>query len=141
MHVTSEYETTTTNGAAVRSPSLEAAPAGPTLPLGPRLPRRELWLELPQEEYPGFRIKLWVNYPRRLNSELSAGSNERMLEALQQIVLEHNGWLDIEGEPLPPATSAEFWQIIPDELAAAVIALLGNEVGKLASSLVPTRRR
>jgi hypothetical protein len=109
--------------------------ANGTVPTGPRLPRREAWIELPPE-YPGFRVKVWVNYPRRLNDELASGESERIVGVLRQIVLEHNGWSDTDGTPFPQANTAAFWDAIPDELAAAVIVLVREQVGKLAGSLV-----
>jgi hypothetical protein len=124
------------NGAAEPMP-----PTPPPLaPAGPRLPRRESWLELP-DEYAGFRVKVWVNYPRRLNDELTSQDAPRVTAALRQIVLEHNDWLDFEGKPLAPAASDEFWRDVPDELAATVLMLLMGQVGKLAASVMPTRAR
>ena len=103
-------------------------------PAGPRLTRREVWFDLP-DEYAGFRAKVWVNYPRRLNDDLATGDSGKIVAVLRQIVLEHNDWRDYDGAPFPPASTAEFWAAIPDELAAAVIILLREQVGKLAASL------
>lgn len=101
---------------------------------GPRLPRREVWVDLP-DEYPGFQVQFWVNYPRRLNDDLRSGDDGRILSALQQVVVGHNGWCDGDGAPFPPGSSKEFWDAIPDELAATLIILLMEQVGKLAASL------
>lgn len=101
---------------------------------GPRLPRREVWIDLPPE-YEGCRIKVWVNYPRRLNDELASQETERVSRALRQIVVEHNSWSESDGTPLPSATTPEFWQAISDELAATIIILVREQVGKLATSL------
>jgi hypothetical protein len=117
----SEYETHT------------AEPAPP--PAGPRLPRREAWADLPEDAYPGFKVKFWVNYPKRLQAELRSGDEQRIDKALRQIVLEHNGWCDEDGKPYPQASAQAFWETIPDELAATLITLLGEQVGKLAASL------
>lgn len=134
-------------------------------PVGPRLPRREVWVDLP-EEYPGFRFKLWVNAPQRVwNTIASAGKEQAPLlddatpeqiaaykaaadavttattAALQKIVLEHNGWLDDEGQPFPPAADAGFWEAIPTELGGLVMASAQRAMGNLPNSLAPKRRR
>jgi hypothetical protein len=107
---------------------------GTAPPAGPRIPRREEWLELP-EEYAGFKVLVWVNYPRRLNDELSSGDQERIKAALLKVVLAHNDWCDEDGAPLPRASDEGFWEAIPDELAASIIVLLTVTVGKLAASI------
>lgn len=123
-----QYPTTAANG------EVEWKSYGNPEPAGPRLPRREVWFELPSE-YAGFRVKVWVNYPRRFNDDLVTGDSGKIVAVLRQIVLEHNGWCDFDGTPFPTADTAEFWAAIPDELASAVIVLLREQVGKLASSL------
>jgi hypothetical protein len=156
--ITSPYEGTqapTTNGHV-------AEPVEPVRPLGPRIPRRELWLELPGEYgQAGMQVKVWVNYPRPVLNKLMSSDDKLTKEALLQIVLEHNGWTDFEGEPFPAANDPGevctvehpegeacpgmlrdgFWEAIPDELAAAVIVLVRLESGKLATSLIPARRQ
>ena len=127
------------NGFASSSPPQQTFSSAAEIP-GPRLPRREVWFDLP-DEYAGFRVKVWVNYPRRFNGELATGDSERIVAVLRQIVLEHNGWLDVDGTAFPAASSLEFWDAIPDELAAAVIILMREQVGKLASSLATRSAR
>lgn len=135
--VTDSYTTgSVVNGAGTFAPVVETYTGSSAAEIpGPRLPRREVWFELPPE-YPEFRVKVWVNYPRRMNDELVTGDPERIVGVLRQIVLEHNGWRDVDGTPFPSPTTAQFWDTIPDELAAAVIVMLREQVGKLASSLV-----
>jgi hypothetical protein len=106
----------------------------PLVSAGPRIPRREAWMDLP-EEYAGFRFRGWSNFPSRLGSEIRSGDQERIRAALLQIVLEHNGWCDSDGTPLPPAHDPAFWDAVPDELAIAVITLLTVDVGKLGASI------
>lgn len=131
MMVTTEFEA---NGTHASSPV--PLGSGPEIASsGPRLPRREQWIDLPEQYYPGFRVKVWVNYPRRLNDELRSDEEPRVMAALHQIVLEHNGWRDTDGTPYPPATGDEFWHVIDNELAAVVIVLVNEQVGKLALSL------
>ena len=130
MTLTTEFEHSATNEHTTNG--ITTPPPSPSS--GPRIPRRKEWIELP-EEYPGFKVLVWTNYPRRLNDELSSGDQDRMRAALLQIVLEHNNWCGEDGQPFPPANEAAFWDVIPDELAASVIVLLTLQVGKLATSL------
>lgn len=109
-------------------------------PTGPRIPRREVYVDI-GEEYPGFRAKLWVNYPRRLIDDLRQTDDlERSKAALGQMVVEHNGWVNYDGTEFPPASEPAFWDAIPDELAGALIALVNREAGKLASDVTARRR-
>lgn len=116
------------------------APPAPTA--GPRIPRREAWLDMPGEYgQAGFKARVWLNYPQRLAQELASEDQERIKAALTLMVLEHNGWCDEDGTPFPPATDPAFWDAIPNELAGCVVGALMAEVTKLPNSLQPTRRR
>src|SRR4051812_40815396 len=87
--------------------------AHPPPPSGPRERQRVEWLDLPADsEYAEFKVKAWTNYPQRLMTELGSNEPERVRPALQKIVLEHNGWIDQEGEPYPLASSPDFWEAI-----------------------------
>ena len=103
-----------------------------------RIPRREVEVALPPE-YPGFTYRLWVNFPSRLNDEINSGDQGRIVAALRRIVLAHNGWQDDEGGLLPQPTEAEFWERIPTELAAVIVATINAEIVKLPNSLRPRR--
>lgn len=110
---------------------------------GPQIPRRETWVDLP-EEYPGFRVLVWVNAPARLWNPVNNPnpvSNQQIEAALRQICLEHNGWLDFEGQPYPPPTETEFWQLIPTELAASMIEVARVASRQLPNSLALKRRK
>jgi hypothetical protein len=130
--LTSEFEATpeiVTNGTAGAAAS------------GPRVRRREVWAELPTEaadSYPDFRVKLWANFRRSLLEEITSGDNDRVSVALHQIVLEHNGWCDEDGEPYPPASDAAFWDAIPTELASLIIIAIQREATRLPNSLLRT---
>jgi hypothetical protein len=114
----------------------------PPQPTGPRLLRREVWVEISEDEYPGFKAKLWVNYPRRLIDDLNQSEdNDLRKRALGSMVVAHNGWVDYDGTEFPSASETAFWDAIPDELAAALIALVNREAGKLALSLNARRTR
>ena len=108
----------------------------------PRMPRREAWIDLP-EEYAGFKVKVWVNPPAKLWAAVfSVGDNKQAAEeALRDIVLEHNGWMDTFGVALPPADTKEFWEEIPDELAAVIMTTAQLKIRELPNSLVPKNLR
>jgi hypothetical protein len=109
---------------------------------GPRIPRRLVWVDVP--EYDGFRAKVWCNYPKRLALELASEDQERIYAALGQLVLEHNGWLDDQGEPFPPADTRAFWDAVPNELALMLMRVATVDAASLlpnSFSARPTRRR
>lgn len=108
--------------------------------VGPQIKRREVWVKLPAE-YDGFEVKLWVNAPTKIWIGLDSGDEAEILSSLQQLVIEHNGWRDFDGEPYPPASEAGFWDEIPTELAASIISLAQTEMQRLPNSLAPQRRR
>ena len=119
---------------------------------GPQIKRRETWVDLP-DEYEGFKFKVWVNAPARVWNELNPATSDETSDedaaareataqaALRQIVLEHNGWLDFDGQPFPPADDPAFWETIPTELAACVLVAARVEMGKLPNSIAPQKRR
>ena len=107
---------------------------------GPRVKRREAWVDLPAE-YDGFRFRVWLNAPTRIWGELTGESEKAALEALSQLVLEHNGWLDFDGKAYPPASEKKFWEDIPTELAACMLVAAQIEMQKLPNSMAPQRRR
>lgn len=80
-------------------------------------------------------MRLWTNYPPGLAAEMYSGDTERTLAALLQVVLEHNGWLDHEGKPYPPATTRSFWDAIPNELFRLILLAIDVAPGLLAGSL------
>lgn len=112
---------------------------------GPRIMRREKWLELP-EEYAGFSFKVWVNAPAKHWAAVGRaaqddGDEAEAREALRHIILEHNGWLDFDGNPYPQPDQDGFWEEIPTELAACMIVAVQVEQTKLPNSLAPKRKR
>jgi len=109
-------------------------------PTAPRIQRREVWVDLPAE-YPGFRARVWVNPPSKLWAALGSGEKDRQLEAVTQVVLEHNGWLDYDGNVFPSPDKSEFWDAIPDELCAVLLTVIQKKMGDLPNSLIPQRRR
>jgi hypothetical protein len=73
--------------------------------------------------------------------DIRSGDPELQLPALRKIVLEHNGWIDEDGQPLPIADSDEFWERIPDVLLSVLIAIVGNEIAKTVASVTRKQRR
>jgi hypothetical protein len=106
---------------------------------GPRVKRRESWVELP-EPYEGFRFRLWTTAPTRVWMRVAAGGDDAEA-ALRSLILEHNGWADEDGVPYPPPTDPELWVAIPTELAAFVLKAAQAEMGKLPSLLGQNGRR
>ena len=122
------------------APPQDAPLPVPVIPAaGLRIPKRETWVALP-EEYPGFRIKLWINAPKRVVDTLSQGE-EGARAMLRQCVTEHNGWLDEDGAPLPQPTQDGFWDTIPTELATLIITLYQEAVFALPNSILSRKSR
>ena len=117
-----------------------AEQAPPTAPAGPRVTRRENSVELPAP-YTGFVITVWSNYPGRLTGELESGDMARIRAAMAHIVIAHNGWLDFDGNPYPPASEEAFWEAIPPELLAVVMMTATQEASRLPNSLAARRTR
>jgi hypothetical protein len=117
-----------------------AEPVAEIAAVGPQIKRRETWVELPGD-YAGFKFRLWVNAPARIWNDLNSDTEEAALAALQQLILEHNGWRDFDGEPYPPANESAFWEAIPTELAACILVASQSEMQKLPNSIAPQRRR
>lgn len=108
--------------------------------MAPQIKRREAWVALPAE-YDGFEVKVWLNAPSRLWTALGGGDEADTKEALTTLVMEHNGWLDYDGNEYPPANTPEFWDEIPTELAACVLVAAQAEMQRLPNSMAPVRRR
>lgn len=107
---------------------------------GPRVQRREAWLDLPPP-YAGFKIRIVATFPSKFFRELDAAPTQADQAALLgTVVLEHNGWQDFDGVVYPQPGAREFWDEIPDELAAAVVALLRRERDALPNLILRTKR-
>ena len=121
------------------SPPDARTPVPVTPAAGLRIPKRETWVTLP-EEYPGFRVKLWINAPKRVVDTLSQGE-EGARAMLKTCVTEHNGWLDEDGVPLAQPTQDSFWDTIPTELATLIITLYQEAVFALPNSILSRKSR
>lgn len=111
----------------------------PEIPAGPRVMRREVWVDIDEAAYPGFKAKLWVNFPRRVIEDVRSGNPDLQLAALSQMVVAHNGWVNYDGQQFPPSDEPAFWDVIPDEILTVLIVLVIREAGKLGA-LVRQRR-
>lgn len=111
---------------AASNPYVKITPKAQTVGQGPRAPHLEDWLEVP--EYPGHRVRVWINFPNRLLAELRSDEEARAIAALCELVLEHNGWLAEDGTPYPPASDPAFWQAIPRHQSAAIFAAINARV-------------
>lgn len=106
----------------------------------PQIKRHETWLDLP-DEYEGFKVKVWRNAPAKLWTELSNGKEKEAIAAAKKLVLEHNGWLDFDGNEYTQPSEDSFWEDIPTELAVVVFALIQREMKELPNSVAPKKRR
>lgn len=117
-------------------------PEGPSL----RGRRKEKWVIVHAEDYPGFAIKIWVNHPRYLAQDFRHIDATIQKTALNKVILEHNGWLDEEDKLIPQPNQElepgepDFWDVIPDELAALLFSLITLESSELSFSTVAERR-
>ncbi len=112
----------------------------PAVQTGPRIPRREAWIDLPAE-YAGFKVRAWVNAPAGVWDAMTSGDEGRMIAALSTVVLEHNGWLDFNGEPYSQPSEPVFWKVIPTELTAVLMTVIQAEMQKLPKSIAAQKRR
>lgn len=101
---------------------------------GPRIPRRERWITLDEESYPGLQALVWLNPPSRLVGNLQAMSEEEQRATLSRVILAHNGWLDEDGALVPPSTDPAFWETISTELGALLVARWTDELLQLPNS-------
>lgn len=129
-------------------------PPPPPRLMGPRIPRQALeeWLDLP-EPYQGFRIRAWLGYQQRLFTSIPAVTAEdadeqraqletakaQLRAALKQILLEHNGWQDDEGE-LPQPHDDAFYERCPANLFNTTLALV-RQAAETPPNLPPRTRR
>ena len=117
-------------------PEISGGPASPA-PLV--FPRRERWVDVP--EYPGWKVRLWVNHPAALHQALYSSDEPEFGEAFRQVVVEHNGWVDERGDPYPPASDSAFWEALPNELGALVVVLARRAPYELPNSLTRSNGR
>jgi hypothetical protein len=112
--------------------------------------KKTAWMDMP-DDYSGMKIRVWVNYPNDFDQEISSRDPDKLRNIVKQIFLEHNGWVtpdEVEAaarenrtpRPMPQPTTDEFWQLIPNELAGAVLLLLNRETMKLPNSLIQRYR-
>lgn len=124
----------------IPSPS-NASPVIPQQVQGKQVRRKEGWVKIDDDAYPDFNFKMWINYPQKYDDAIkTTATPDEIRETLGKIVLAHDGWLDEEGMPYPPANTPEFWKSIPNELAAAIITLVRLEATNLPNLLMEKRQ-
>lgn len=163
--MTDVYQTTQPLEASPPGAPNGAPPAEPVAPVplappaGPVIGKRLEWFPRKGDHddaantfraaYPGFHFEMWVNYPQRLETDLMAADDDRdvradrIRRALKQIVLRHNGWrlADDDGAEvvLPPPTTDDFWDLIPNELATAMMLFVLRAASSLPNSMLGPR--
>lgn len=137
--------------------SVDVSPQALPPPLVKHLPgggvswgKKLVWMEMP-EGYEGMKVRVWVNYPNKFDTDIQSRDNEVMRSALKLIFLEHNGWVtpeelelaEVQGRtpiPLASPTEDQFWFDAPNELVGAMILLLNRETVKLPNSMMARNR-
>jgi hypothetical protein len=108
------------------------------IPMGPVAPHRTRWVDIP--EYPGFKMRVWVNYTQAKFNDIFASDDDTSSAASREIFIEHNGWRQEDGTPFPPMSEPlKFWDACSNELAALLIGVLRDEAAKLPNSLLRPR--
>jgi len=114
-----------------------ASQANGTAPPGPKIPRTELWRELP-EPYQEFRLKFWFDHPAGIMANLDG--DDAINQAVARVFLEHNGWQDDQGV-LPPPSDPEFVNRCPTHLLVTAFGMVRQATTTLPNSMTQTRRR
>jgi hypothetical protein len=126
---------------APERPAAAAESSAPSVAAGPHIPKRTEWLSLP-EPYgaAGMRALVWTNYPNRYLRALQGGAGADGLEdALKALVIEHNGWLGEDGEPLGDCQSEGFWW--SDAASAELVAVVRELLLDAPFAMTRFRRR
>lgn len=97
---------------------------------------RYVWMDLPSDEYPGWKLRVQANYSRRLVADLYSGDALVQRAALKAICREHNDWPAEDGTVLPPPSEDAFWDQIPEELLGVLPTLIRQEAGRLGGSIL-----
>lgn len=91
------------------------------------IPDRVLRIALPAP-WAHLRIYGWFDYPKEVADRLSPSEGEapdeaqqRVMEVLREVIVQHDGWKDRRGRVLPQPSSAKFWELIPSALATAIV--------------------
>jgi hypothetical protein len=87
---------------------------------GFRLKKDERWVNL-SPPYDGARMRMWVNFPLGKYFDLRSSDPTISMPAFREIVLEHDGWEDFDGNALPPVTDEEFVPKLPQGLLNAIL--------------------
>ena len=83
------------------------------------------WFDLTdQENYPDYRVRLWLNPSWNLVNEFASSNPELFKPLWPLFIAEHNGWLNERGEAVPqPADDFEgFANAISNDLFVKVLS-------------------
>lgn len=76
----------------------------------PKANLKSTWVDLAEDgPYAGYQALIKTRFAERINSEFSSSDYGRIRQALREVVLEHNGWADLDADDdavLPPANQA-----------------------------------
>lgn len=93
---------------------------------GKRIANRTPWIDLP-EPFDNLRVRIWLDYPQEIadfltkpETETQEQANQRVMEFLKSVILQHDGWEDDDGAVLPQPDTDEFWERIPTPLGRAL---------------------
>jgi hypothetical protein len=107
---------------------------------GRRSRPKTVWLPIEDSYYPDFEFEAKINYTQELENDIRSADEDRIAKALAKIVLRHNDWHNDEGEPYPQPDDPKFWQMIPSELLATMLALVRLEANRLPNSKIENYR-
>lgn len=103
--------------------------------------KRVEWLDV-GEDYPGHQVKLWLNPPTALRKGFTEIEDDqvRVLAILKLCTIEHRV---LPGEqpwqhpdqpgPMPPPSTDEFWELVPDDILSVIAARVLGEQKKAKS--------
>lgn len=96
-------------------------------------PRHDAWVDVPG--YPGFKARVWTNPTRRNDLALASDDEATKVAAFRELLLEHNGWCDADGEPYPPTDAATFFEDVSTELLGCALVAIREATQDLPNSL------
>ena len=105
---------------------------------GLRIQREEAWVALPAP-YEDFRLRVVTDLSWKAVVDLSSGDPARAMAAARGVILEHNGWQDAGGFPLPQPSDEQFWDLVPIKMLLAALDAIAQEVSRHPNSRSGTR--
>jgi hypothetical protein len=119
---------------------------------GNRIANRTPWVRL-DDPYDNLEVRVWLDYPQWVadlwldpqKDETTEQFTARRMEACKNVFMDHRGedggpWEDDDGI-LPTPDNDDFWQRIPNQLAAAMIRAFGDELRGNPTNRASRRRK